>query len=334
MTKRSKRHHYLPQFYLKGFTGEGGLLCIFDRKTNTFRKQQPLNTAHEREFYTTINNQGVKSDGIERMFSGLESVACNVISRLNTRRTAEWKDEQERVSFAIFIAYFYTRIPAFDREQTIFAEHMYRARMKADHLTEDAAARSLRQFAQATGEDVDAETIRAVHKMVRDDSYDVDVPRQLTIRLMIDTALHLAETLLTLDWTFVTAPADLAFITSDAPFVIAPPPGEDDYRACGLLTPGAASAITLSPRKCLVIEGEGGGESYCRIQKDGARRINENVATNSARFVIGRDQAYLERLVKRIRLDQYRWTSRFVCDTREIDGEIVFHAKRPLPQAE
>jgi hypothetical protein len=151
---------------------------------------------------------------------------------------------------------------------------------------------------------------------------------------MVDAALHLAETLLKLDWIFVTAPADLAFITSDAPFAIAPPPGEDNSRAYGLLTPGAASSIPLSAKTSLVIQGEGGRESYCRIQKDDARRINENVATNSARFVIGRDEPYLERLVKRMRLDQYRWTSRFICDTSQIDGEIVLHAKRSRPQTE
>jgi hypothetical protein len=158
------------------------------------------------------------------------------------------------------------------------------------------------------------------------------VPRQLTMRLMVDGAVHLAETLLTLDWIFVTAPPDLAFITSDAPFAIAPPPGEDDSRAYGVLTPGAASTIPLSAKTCLVIQGEGGTEYYRRIQNDDARRINENVATNSARFVIGREQAYLEQLVKRMRLDQYRWTSRFICDTSQIDGEIVFHAKRAQPQ--
>jgi len=60
---------------------------------------------------------------------------------------------------------------------------------------------------------------------------------------MIDTALHLAETLLTLNWTFAMAPSDLAFITSDAPYVIGPPPGETEWRAYGVLTPGATSII-------------------------------------------------------------------------------------------
>jgi Protein of unknown function (DUF4238) len=328
MRELSERSHYLPQFYQRGFAGVDGRVCVFDRETNEFRPQPPVNTAVERGFYTLVDKNGVKSDGIERMFAGLENEVSDVIRRLDNGTTAEWRCEQERVSFAIFIAYFYTRTPAFRREQSIFTEQMYRARMKAEHLTKDDTARALQRFAEATGEEVDEETIQQIHETFRDGTYKVEVPRELSVRLMVDTALHLAGTLLTLDWVFVRSPPDLAFITSDAPFAVAPPPGEDESRAYGILTPGAASSIPLSSKTCLVIQGEGGRESYCRIQKDDARRINENVATNSARFVIGRDQPYLERLAKHLKLDQYRWTSRFICDTSQIDGEIVFHAKR------
>ena len=162
MAKTSKRHHYLPQFYLRRFTGSDGLFWVFDRETKEFRKQQPLNTAHQREFYTITNKQGVKSDDIERMFSGLESVACDVISRLDTREATGWKDEHERVSFAIFIAYFYTRTPIFDQEQSAVGEHLYRARMKADHPTLEVTAQWFRAFGQETGEEVDAETVTRI----------------------------------------------------------------------------------------------------------------------------------------------------------------------------
>ena len=163
MGKLSERSHYLPQFYQKGFAGEDGTVCVFDRETNEFRPQQPVNTAVERGFYTLVDKNSVKSDGIERMFAGLENEVSDVIRRLDNGTSAEWRSEQERVSFAIFIAYFYTRTPAFHREQVIFAEQMYRARMKADHLTKDDTARSLQRFAQATGQEVDAQTIKQVY---------------------------------------------------------------------------------------------------------------------------------------------------------------------------
>jgi Protein of unknown function (DUF4238) len=238
MAKPSRRHHYLPQFYLQNFTGQDGLVCLFDRETKTFRKQQPLNTALERDFYTITDKQGLKSDGIEQMLSRLEAVSRGVIARLDAQHTG-WENEQERVSFAIFIAFFYCRTPTFDKEQTALAEHLYRVWMKANHPTAEVTAQWFAEFAKESGEEVDGATIENFFKAVQDDDYDVEVPRQYVIKLMGDAALHLAEVLLTLNWTFVVAPPDLAFITSDAPFVIAPPPGlENDWRAYGVLTPG------------------------------------------------------------------------------------------------
>jgi hypothetical protein len=334
MAKRSKRHHYLPQFYLQGFAGKDGLLSLYDRETKTFRKQQPLNTALEKDFYTITDKQGLKSDGIEQMLSDLETVAKCVISRLDTQQTG-WENEQERVSFAIFIAFFHCRTPAFDKEQTALVEHLYRVWMKSNHPTEAVTAQWFAEFAKESGEEVDRETIEEFYKMAQNDQYDVEVPRQYIVKLMGDAAMHLAEVLLTLNWTFVSAPPNLAFITSDAPFTIAPPPDlENDWRAYGVLTPGAASSIPLSPRTCLIIAGEGGKDCYGHIRKDAARHINENVAKNSDRFIIARDQPYLERLVKRARVDQHRWTSRFEFKTENIDGDLLFHVKRARPRVE
>ena len=223
MAKLAKRHHYLPQFYLQGFTGADGLLCLFDRETKTFRKQAPVITAFENDFYTTTDRQGAKSDGLEKMFSKLECAARGVITRLDARQTG-WRDEQERVSFAIFLALFYSRTPAFHKEQTALAEQLYRSWMKANHPTAEITAQWCEEMAKETGEPVDKETAAELFKAVRDDDYDVEIPRQHIIRLMGDAALHLARVLLTLNWSFVIAPPDLAFITSDAPFMIAPRP--------------------------------------------------------------------------------------------------------------
>ena len=210
---------------------------------------------------------------------------------------------------------------------------MYRAKMKADHPTPEVTAQWFTESERETGEEVDSETVERFHKMVHDDAYDVEVPRQLNMRLMVDAPLHLAEILLPLDWTFATAPNDLAFITSDAPYVIAPPPGETDWRAYGVLTPGAAGSHPVSPHHLSSDQRRTGSreECYHRIQKDGGHTYQRKRKKNSDRFIIGRDQPYLERLQKRTRVDRQRWTSRFVTDTAEVDGEILCRVKRTQP---
>jgi len=80
MANPSRRHHYLPQFYLRRFTDEEGLVSLFDRETKEFRRQPPVNTALRKHFYTVTDADGLKSDGIEQMFSGLDSNARDVIT--------------------------------------------------------------------------------------------------------------------------------------------------------------------------------------------------------------------------------------------------------------
>jgi len=246
MAKRSKRHHYLPQFYLHGFTAGDGLLCLFDRETKEFRRQPPINTALQRDFYTVTDTQGVKTDRIEQLISGLESGARDVIHRLDEGMTG-WKDREERASFALFLALFRTRTPAFDKEQMAFTEHLYRAMNRANHPSPELTAQGFKEFAEATGEDVSDIDPEQVFRMIRDNAYEVEVPRNYIIRLMMDSTVHMAEVLMTLDWTFVRAPHDLEFITSDAPFMTAPPPGETKCRVGGGRC-WARYADTMNPR--------------------------------------------------------------------------------------
>ena len=50
--KLSRRHHYLPQMYLRGFADADELVWVFDRQHNTFIHQGILNTAVKKDFYT------------------------------------------------------------------------------------------------------------------------------------------------------------------------------------------------------------------------------------------------------------------------------------------
>ena len=48
----SKRHHYVLQFYLRGFADEDGRFCVYEKGKDPPRVQTPLNTAVIGHFYT------------------------------------------------------------------------------------------------------------------------------------------------------------------------------------------------------------------------------------------------------------------------------------------
>jgi Protein of unknown function (DUF4238) len=288
----AKRHHFLPESYLEGFCDTDGLHWVFDRHVKKYRQQPPRTTAVETHLYTITTKEG-KSDCIERHLAELDGRGKTIIDRLDSRVT-DWKGD-DRVMFAIYLGFLYARTPHFDKEQLAFGEQLYRTWTKASNPNAEVVAAMFAKFEKETGETMADISPQEVFEMIRDDKYDVEIPRTYNIGLMLDTGLHLAEVILTLNWNFVVAPERVPFITSDVPFTTTPP--RDHKGSFGVLTPGAISTIPLSGKTCLILSGEGGRVEYGGVHKDFARKINNDVARNSDRFVIARDRLFLEKIV-------------------------------------
>jgi hypothetical protein len=71
----ARAHHYVPVFYLKGFTSprakEKGYLWAYEQGKTT-RKSKPVNEAHERDFYSFQDEDGRRYD-LEQPLSRIES---------------------------------------------------------------------------------------------------------------------------------------------------------------------------------------------------------------------------------------------------------------------
>lgn len=95
------------------------------------------------------------------------------------------------------------------------------------------------------------------------------------------------------------APSDAAFITTDAPFVISPPPDWPfrDIPGRGILVRGSTKAIALSQRLCLSMGDPGGFFGHLDLQSDGVRKNNLAFASRTERFVISPNEALLRDIV-------------------------------------
>src|SRR6266481_2472986 len=71
----SRAHHYVPVFYLKGFTSpiprDKEYLWVYEQG-KPIRKSKPVNEAHERDFYAYEDEDGKRHD-LEQPLSGIES---------------------------------------------------------------------------------------------------------------------------------------------------------------------------------------------------------------------------------------------------------------------
>src|SRR5665213_4202204 len=113
--KLSRRHHYVPQMYLRGFADEADLVWVFDRQNNSYLHQGVMNTAVKKDFYTITGPDGKKSDSVEQMMANtVEGPMKRIIDRLD-KKNLNWEGE-DRAILALFVALLKTRNLAFDRD--------------------------------------------------------------------------------------------------------------------------------------------------------------------------------------------------------------------------
>ncbi|QDQ28434.1 DUF4238 domain-containing protein [Chitinimonas arctica] len=302
-----KRQHFLPQFYLEGFTSDGRL-AVYDRKQNKFRLEQPKNTAVETQFYTVRDADDRPRYEVEAMLSAFESKAAPIIGKLVAQKQI---DDNERANLAIFVALAAMRTPDFFNSLELFREARILDITKQLYAEVDAVAATLRknpQFADLSDKDIH-EDAKLMVQMAQNDGLEVGVNKNWTVKKAIDTAFNVAPLLKSRDWiVFVRESDKKSFITSDAPVVLI----SEGASANGFCDVGygSAKAIILFPltESCmLVMRGNGGNLNWVPANTDAVRLLNLRVASQCKSYIVGRDEALLRSLVENLALSGKKW---------------------------
>lgn len=114
----SWRHHYNPQFYLRGFTNAEGKFKIFDVESQRFIKDgkefAPESFFFEKDGNTVVNTSGEADDFIEKHFSELDN---RVAGLFNTIRNADTDtrfgvSEEDMPALQHFASVMFWRMPS------------------------------------------------------------------------------------------------------------------------------------------------------------------------------------------------------------------------------
>ena len=71
MQNVSRKHHFVPVFYLKGFTAtdkQDARLHVFDKKDNRTRPSRPTQVANENHLYA-VSGEDVDTNAVEKIFA-------------------------------------------------------------------------------------------------------------------------------------------------------------------------------------------------------------------------------------------------------------------------
>lgn len=153
----SKRHHYIPQFYIKGFVGIDGKVSVFNKETRTLE----LNRKSPKQVFfewnrNTFNINGENTDFLEKVYQFSENKFSAVYRRLTEKHEHIELTSKDLLHLILFIAEIHWRVPNQDKDNLEFIKNLTPERFyfKAKN--------------KITGENA---TLKLFHQLIKDPSF-------------------------------------------------------------------------------------------------------------------------------------------------------------------
>jgi Protein of unknown function (DUF4238) len=298
---KARAHHYIPVFYLKGFTSSAfkdkGYLWVYE-KNKPVRKSTPPNEAHERDFYAFIDEEGVRQE-LETKLSQIESLSAPLFQAIADGHHRFSREEFEGI--ATFMALLWVRGP-FGRElvQRISEETMKKA-TKEYAQDEKLFKAKYKEFLKQSGTETElsAEEMRS---FILSDNWGASQESYgYTLRRMFEGWPKVIDLLEAKSWDVLLAESGQFFCTSDFPVLtILPEHGGVASIGAGFAMPGVRIYFPLSKRICLVLK-DAAPPSRRLVRGVVVREINKFLMVGARRFLYHCEKnAAMEKLFNKI----------------------------------
>lgn len=115
-TMSSKKHHYLPEFYLKGFVNNSGQFSVFDYQKGHIKKGEYSPSTHffERD-RNSIEFEGHKSDFPEQNYSEKDNWFSSLFKVIQASAGIPKLDTTQMLTLQDFVSNIFWRIPKNDK---------------------------------------------------------------------------------------------------------------------------------------------------------------------------------------------------------------------------
>lgn len=304
-----KRHHYVPEFYLKGFVGTDGCLAVLDRASDHVRLLQPSAVTVEKHFYAATDERGRRHSDIERALASVEGVAAPILRKLTAR---EPLNERERKEMSFFLGLLSVRTPAFINSIRAATESMSKSLVQIQLSTVQQAVGRIRDLPEHKGRS-EAELRKFASGLVdfvQSDAYEIDVDQQYAMLSSLDHAESVARCIHFRDWSILRVDRRKALLTSDAPVVLINT-SSDKRWPIGFASRSARICVPLDSHNLLVMEGQGASLAFAELGANWLPPMNMSVARRSFRFLIGRDERLVRSIANRAHLKNEPWRPHF-----------------------
>jgi hypothetical protein len=216
----SRRHHFIPQFYLKGFTVERKKkrqLAVFDGKDRKAFMAAIDNVALERDF-NRVEVEGLEPDAFEKAMAAFEAEMAPALDRIVAAQSIE--AQEDRIALVNLIGALALRNPRLRETIRDFHERAVKQVMDFLYATPEVYA-SHRERMLKEGKNLPTVSYEDMKKFVEEGNYKIEVATTRHIQLEVETFNKVLPILLARNWLMLRAPTDSGgFVTSDHPVVL------------------------------------------------------------------------------------------------------------------
>lgn len=235
MMTHLKKHHYIPQFYLAGFTPTGSRedkVYVLDLQTGRQRPSSPSETGFENYFYK-LEFEGDQAFSLEQVLSKIEG-EVSIILRA-TEETGNMPIGDDYLKLMIFLAIMAVRVPGWLSRVDNFFEQISKKMMRLVVAKKERWESTVARM-KADGIDVGDAKWEKMKASVEGDEFNVKMNQNYRMFLMMNSLYALTDILANRKWTVWTAPAgSKGFICSDRPL------------SCGWLVPPPIKRLSPAP---------------------------------------------------------------------------------------
>ena len=224
MANRPRKHHYVPAFYLAGFTVSGlddARLHVFDQSQIKTWPATPRTTGYARDFYTIDLGPGVDPAGFESgVLARVEGESSPVIrTAIETERLPEGRDFDVLLNFVAVMAVRTPRIRGLVGQVT----NLVVKEAVQSLVATDEGWREFQNYCDNAGireSDDEAEQMR---QFILSGEYEVDLDQTSHVQKIVELVNGMLPLLAQRRWSLgIAGPGVPDFVCSDAPVSAAP----------------------------------------------------------------------------------------------------------------
>ena len=218
MNNISRNHHYIPQFYLKGFLDPSHSkeqICVINKIKKESFVTNPRNVGSERDF-NRIDIPGKPIDAVEKSLSDIEGEVARVLKHVEDNATLPKGTDMDTLLY--FVALLYGHNPQF-RDNLSNSETTIIKQMLKVLLSNPESYESWAQQERDAGREVPE--YEEAKRFVEEENYDIRYGHGHHLRYELQSADKILSLLRHRQWSlFIAEEGASDFVCSDRPIAL------------------------------------------------------------------------------------------------------------------